>query len=92
MNPMEAHIEPEANQISIEMEDLPEIVLEVSDYIGGIGGADYYDGEYEVIPKAEEQSLATKGKTMRKDVTVAEIPFHEFSNNFGTTAVIGGIL
>lgn len=92
MNPLEAYIEPEVNQISIEMEDLPEIVLEVSDYIGGIGEADYYDGEYEVIPKTEEQNLATKGKTMRKDVMVEKIPVHEFSNDSGTTIVIGGIL
>lgn len=94
MKPLDIHVELEVKPIFMEMEEPPEIVLEIEDYVGGHGGAppDYYEGEYEVIPKVKEQSLATKQKTMRKDVKVAEIPLHEFSNEFGTTVVIGGIL
>lgn len=79
--------------IYMEIKEPPEIVLEVEDYIGS-GGAppDYYEGEYNVIPKTAEQKLDTKQKTMRSDVTVEKIPVHEFSNDSGTTIVIGGIL
>lgn len=95
MNPINAHVELEIKPVMMEMEEVsPEIVLEVDDYIGGSGGSppNYYEGEYDVIPKATEQKLLTKHKTMRDDVTVAEIPVHEFSNDSGTTIVIGGIL
>lgn len=94
MNPIEAHVELDIKPVYMEMEEPTEIILEVEDYIGGGGGAppDYYEGEYEIIPKTVEQKLDTKQKTMREDVTVAEIPVHEFSNDSGTTIVIGGIL
>lgn len=96
MNPIEAYIELEERSIVMELEEeIPEIILEVEDYIGGTGSAppDYYEGEYEVVPKISPQILWTKHKTMERDVSVAEIPFHEFSNEYGgTTAVIGGIL
>lgn len=94
MNPIEAHVELDIKPVLMEMEEPPEIVLEVEDYIGGSGGVppDYYEGEYEVIPKTVEQKLDTKQKTMREDVMVEKIPVHEFSNDSGTTIVIGGIL
>lgn len=96
MNPIGVHVELEARQIVMELEEeIPEIILEVEDYIGGTGGAppDYYDGEYEVVPKTSPQILRTEHKTMKSDVSVAEIPFHEISNEYGgATAVIGGIL
>ncbi len=96
MKPIGVHVELEARQIVMELEEeIPEIVLEVEDYIGGTGATppDYYDGEYEVVPKTSPQVLGTKHKTMERDVSVAEIPFHEFSNEYGgMTAVIGGIL
>ena len=49
-----------------------------------------YEGEYEVTPKVTAQSLPTARKLMTKDVTIAEIPYAEVSNNSGgTTATIG---
>lgn len=51
-----------------------------------------YTGPYEAIPKAQSQTLETKDKSMKDNVTVAEIPYHEVSNETGTTVVIGGIL
>ena len=49
----------------------------------------YYDGEYEVIPKAwESQELETRQKMMREDVLVHEIPYAEVSNIYGTTVTI----
>ena len=51
-----------------------------------------YKGDYKVIPKISEQKMHTKNKMMKENVTIEQIPFHEFSNETGTTLVIGGIL
>lgn len=58
------------------------------------GGAEYkfYNGSYNLVPKVVLQAIETKDKVMKDNVTVAEIPFHEVSNETGTTVVIGGIL
>ena len=50
-----------------------------------------YSGEYEVIPKVEEDTtLATTGYAMAKDVVVKEIPHYEVKNSAGgTTFTIG---
>lgn len=49
---------------------------------------DYYTGEYEVTPKTSAQELATKNKTLKKNIKVLAIPFYEVSNKDGTTAII----
>lgn len=79
-------ISPKNNVVPIE--------LEVKDYIGTYTpeGVETYDGYYTVIPKKIEQELYTKNKMMKDDVTVQKIPYHEISNETGTTVVIGGIL
>lgn len=46
-------------------------------------GVDYYDGEYEVIPTVESQSLPTAKKTMKEDLTVCAIPVFNVSNDTG---------
>ena len=64
----------------------PELVLS----IGTRQSADYYDGPYDVVPKAwENQVLHTREKTMRRNVHVAEIPYYETSNPSGKTVYIG---
>lgn len=79
--------------LKIEQQTIP-IELEVKDYIGTYTpeGIETYDGDYTVIPKTTEQNIQTKNKMMKDNVTIRQIPFHEFSNDSGTTAVIGGIL
>ena len=48
-----------------------------------------YEGEYTVIPKANEPTvLETAGKTLNKDVTVTKIPYYETSNPTGDTVYI----
>lgn len=42
-----------------------------------------WDGPYEVTPTASEQVLATAQRTMREDVTIHEIPYHQTSNDSG---------
>lgn len=54
------------------------------------GDVDEYEGMYHVIPKAyEDQVLPTKNKVLYSDVTVAEIPTYETSNESGLTFIIG---
>ena len=54
-------------------------------------GHEYFNGDYEVIPKIESQSLETKDKLMSKDVLIKSIPYYEVSNPAGgTTFIIGG--
>ena len=54
---------------------------------GSGGKLPVYDGEYEVIPKIEEQSLATKNKSMTDDVHIQPIPYSEVSNTEGGVTV-----
>jgi hypothetical protein len=58
---------------------------------GGGALAPAYRGPYEVVPEAYfAQTLETKGKRMREDVEVAEIPYCLASNLAGGyTATIG---
>lgn len=50
---------------------------------------DKYEGEYEVTPKIEAQTLPTARKYLTKDVLVNKIPYAEVSNNAnGTTVTI----
>lgn len=49
----------------------------------------YYDGEYEITPQPEAQTLNTKDKLMADDMTIKKIPYYETSNEYGYTAYIG---
>ena len=68
-----------------------EITAEFGDYIK-IPIADYYDGEYTVVPQPYDATvLPTIGKAMRDDVIVTEIPYYTTTNEKGGyTAIIGG--
>lgn len=52
--------------------------------------AEYYEGEYEVTPKVDAQTLATKQKLMQEDVTIKEIPFFNVGNTAGGSTVYIG--
>lgn len=62
--------------------------------IEDLGASEYqsYNGTYEITPTVDSQKLETKGKLMRNDVTVREIPYYEVSNNYGNTIYIGSDL
>lgn len=51
---------------------------------------DYYEGDYQITPRVEEQTMKTAQKMMTDDVTIHEIPYYETSNTSdGTTVYIG---
>ncbi len=53
-------------------------------------GAEYYEGEYEITPKVESQTMPTAQKTMMDDVTVHAIPYFDVSNQAGGNTVYIG--
>ncbi len=56
-------------------------------------GGEPYEGEYRVTPEFSEQTLKTKGKRMREDVTVDAITVSRTENQAGgNTVYIGGII
>lgn len=49
--------------------------------VGGGGIAPNYPGPYEIIPRAHDvQVLSTKGKRMKEDVTVLQVPYWATEN------------
>ena len=48
-----------------------------------------YGGSYQVMPKTSAQTLETKDKKMKDNVSVLAIPYFEVSNTDGTTVIIG---
>lgn len=55
---------------------------------GGTAQVNPYQGSYEVTPKVAQQTLSTKEKYMKKDVTIYGVPRYDTSNEYGTTVYI----
>lgn len=71
-------------EIDASKKDL-ELESSYSVYIEG----EIYDGDYEVTPKVDAQSLPTATKVMLQDVQINKIPYFETSNEYGNTIYIG---
>lgn len=83
-------------------EDLDAVIAEQEELIDAIRAelakkvlaseeVSYYDGEYAITPKAdEEQILPTQGKMMTENIVIRAIPYSVIANDSGMTAVIGG--
>ena len=71
-------------EIDASKKDL-EFESSYSVYIEG----EIYDGDYEVTPKVDAQSLPTATKVMLQDVQINKIPYFETSNEYGNTIYIG---
>ena len=48
----------------------------------------YYDGDYEITPHVQGQTLPTADKVMRQDVVILDIPYSETTNPDGGTTVV----
>ena len=73
------------NNITLQIESGSNITLGIESGRSAV----YYTGEYEVTPKRQEQELATRELTMRRNVVVHEIPYFKTANPYGNTFVIG---
>lgn len=51
---------------------------------------DAYEGDYEVTPRIDSQTLETAGKRMKDNVQIKAIPFFDVSNNSGGSTVYIG--
>ena len=68
-----------------------EFISEIQNLSMGI--YENFEGSYEIIPKIIAQNLETKGKVMKDNVNIREIPYYEVSNeSLGNTVYIGGDL
>ena len=77
-------------RINISFKKKQNITLNFKDKI--ILGGKYaeYEGEYEITPRTETQTLPTKQKNMKNDIQVKAIPYFETSNiQNGKTVYIG---
>ena len=54
------------------------------------GAEEAYDDGYIVTPRVYAQTLNTKNKLMKDNVSVLAIPYYETSNLSGKTVYIGG--
>lgn len=54
------------------------------------GAESSYEGDYIVTPRIHAQTLNTKNKLMKDNVSVLAIPYYETSNLSGKTVYIGG--
>lgn len=81
-----------------EVEDAPTYDFELeyhdaiswgaSEYIQTVSSdAPEYDGPHEVTPTAQEQTLATTNRLLRRDLTVHKVPYFETSNESGGVTV-----
>lgn len=71
-------------KINLNMPVLIGRVLISTDY-------DNFNGDYEVTPKINSQTIETKNKLMYEDLIVKSIPYYEVSNTQGrVTIIIGG--
>lgn len=56
-----------------------------------VGEGKPYEGEYNVIPKVQAQTLKTRNRTLDRDIIIEEIPVIKTSNEAGgNTVTIGG--
>ena len=53
---------------------------------------EYYTGDYDVTPKVDPQSLATKDKFLTDNVRIESIPYYDVSNESGGSTVYIGTL
>lgn len=75
----------------IDVINQPNQEIEVKqDSIINVNPAPPYEGEYNVTPKFEAQTLPTAEKLLAKDVIIEEIPYAEVTNNSGGTTVTIG--
>ena len=68
------------------------IEMDMSQTVSAIGGPGYpmYDGPYEATPTVDGLTLATKRRSMGKDVSVEPIPIGSVSNDSGGRTVTIG--
>ena len=78
--------------VDIDMTCGQHIELDMSQTVSVIGALDYpiYDGPYDATPTVDGLTLATRRRSMTKDVSVEPIPIGSVSNDSGGRTVTIG--
>ena len=78
--------------IDIDLTSRPSLEMDMSQTVSVIGELDYpmYEGPYDATPTVDGLKLATKRRSMSKDVNIEPIPIGSVSNaSGGRTVTIG---
>lgn len=78
--------------IDIDLTSKPPLEMDMSQTVSVIGELGYpmYDGPYDATPTVDGLKLATKRRSMSKDVSIEPIPVGSVSNaSGGRTVTIG---
>lgn len=78
--------------IDIDLTSRPSLEMDLSQTVSVIGDLDYpmYEGPYDATPTVDGLRLATRRRSMSKDVSVEPIPIGSVSNaSGGRTVTIG---
>lgn len=80
-------VEISVSEVTIDVDiSATEVTIPVEMSAGFVQGP-YYDGEYEVTPTQETQTLYTTGRTLANDVVINPIP-----SNYGLITWNGSVL
>ena len=83
-------ISEEEEKIEIEVEQDEDISVDIDGVFIAAGEYQHYNGEYQAMPKFENQTLETKDKVMDFDVQIKPIPVEKVANTSGGNTVIIG--
>lgn len=78
--------------IDIDLTSRPSIEMDMSQTVSVMGELNYpmYEGPYDATPTVDGLKLATKRRSMSKDVSVEPIPIGSVSNSSGGRTVTIG--
>ena len=78
--------------IDIDLTSRPSLEMDMSQTVSVIGKLDYpmYEGPYDATPTVDGLKLATRRRSMSKDVSVEPIPIGSVSNSSGGRTVTIG--
>lgn len=78
--------------IDIDLTSSPSIEMDMSQTVSVMGELDYplYEGPYDATPTVSGLTLATKRRSMSKDVSIEPIPIGSVSNSSGGRTVTIG--
>jgi len=90
MNPVYVEVELQQNNYEVFLdvnENKQEIPIDVNVVVTGGGHFPWYEGEYTVAPRKEDQVLETRNTSMANDFTIEAIHYSEVTNPSGGLTV-----
>ena len=79
-------------RVSANITDMQSVTVNLGKVMVGSELIEQYNGEYNINPSFDIQTLYTSGKSMKDDVTIGAIEVQRVSNEYGKTVYIGGVI